>query len=118
MPRFLSMIRNDENNHPAGGPSDALMEGMGKLIEEMTEAGVMLETGGLLPTSKSARVGQRGGQIAVTDGPFTETKEVVGGYMILRADDLAQAVEWSRKFIELHEPEWEIACEVREIVGA
>lgn len=113
MPRFLSMIRNDENNHPAGGPSDALMERMGQLIEEMTEAGVMLETGGLLPTSKAARVGRSG----VTDGPFTETKEVVGGYMILRADDLAQAVDWSRKFIELHEPEWDIACEVREIVG-
>ncbi|KAA0921774.1 MULTISPECIES: YciI family protein [Streptomyces] len=116
MPRYLSMIRVDEQNAPAEGPSDALMERMGKLIEEMTKAGVLLDTSGLTPTAQGARVRWEGGGLSVTDGPFTETKEVVGGYMMLQAKDRDEAVEWSKRFLRIHEAHWTVTCEVREIV--
>ncbi|MET9481176.1 YciI family protein [Streptomyces sp. NPDC006638] len=116
MPRFLMMVRVDENNAPAGGPSEELMRRMGELIEEMSKADVLVDTAGLLPTAQGVRVRQSGGKISVTDGPFTETKEVVGGYAIIQAPDRDEAVAWARRFVEIHEAEWEIASEVREIV--
>jgi hypothetical protein len=115
MPRFLMMVRTDENNAPAGGPSEELMQRMGTLIEEMSKAGVLVDTAGLLPSAQGVRVRQSDGKISVTDGPFTETKEVVGGYAIIQAKDKDQAVEWARRFVGIHEAEWEIASEVREI---
>ena len=85
MPRYLSLIRIDENNAPEGGPSPELMQRMGELIEEMTKNGVLLDTAGLTPTAQGSRVHYEGGQLSVTDGPFTETKEVIGGYAVLQA---------------------------------
>lgn len=82
MPRFLTLIRIDEKNAPAEGPSPELMERMGDLLEEITKAGVMLDTAVLTPTSGGSRVTWEGGQLSVTDGPFTESKEVIGGYSI------------------------------------
>ncbi|MBA2948172.1 YciI family protein [Streptomyces himalayensis] len=115
MPRYLSMIRIDENNAPAEGPSEALMQRMGELIEEMTKAGVLLDTAGLGPTAQGTRVRWEGGQLSVTDGPFTESKEVIGGYSILQAKDMAEAVEWTKRFLKVHEEYWTVTCEVREI---
>ncbi|GAA1726021.1 YciI family protein [Streptomyces yatensis] len=117
MPRYLSMIRVDEQNAPAEGPSPELMERMGALIEEMTKAGVMLDTAGLAPTSEGTRVTWSGGKISCTDGPFTESKEVIGGYSIVQAKDKAEAVEWTKRFLRTHEEFWNITVEVREIVG-
>ncbi|MGW5446938.1 YciI family protein [Streptomyces asiaticus] len=116
MPRFLSMIRVDEQNAPAEGPSPELMERMGELIEEMTKAGVMLDTAGLTPTSDGTRVTWSGGEISCTDGPFTESKEVIGGYALLQAKDKAEALEWTKRFLRVHEEFWTITCEVREVV--
>ncbi|EXU66062.1 transcriptional regulator [Streptomyces sp. PRh5] len=116
MPRFLSMIRVDEQNAPAEGPSPELMERMGELIEEMTKAGVMLDTAGLAPTSDGTRVTWSGGKISCTDGPFTESKEVIGGYALLQAKDKAEALEWTKRFLRVHEEFWTITCEVREVV--
>ncbi|MFF2844954.1 YciI family protein [Streptomyces sp. NPDC058001] len=116
MPRYLSMIRIDENNAPAEGPSEALMGRMGELIEEMTKAGVLLDTAGLTPTSDGVRVHWEGGKTSVTDGPFTESKEVIGGYALLQAKDKAEAVEWTKRFLQVHEPFWTVTCEVREVV--
>ncbi|MEY9486794.1 hypothetical protein RKD26_002588 [Streptomyces calvus] len=115
MPRYLSMIRIDENNAPAEGPSPELMQRMGELIEEMTKAGVMLDTAGLKPTAQGVRVHYEGGELSVTDGPFTESKEVVGGYAIVQAKDMAEAVEWTKRFLKVHEAHWTVTCEVREI---
>ncbi|MFD5784313.1 YciI family protein [Streptomyces sp. NPDC058220] len=115
MPRFLSLIMIDEQNTPDDGPSPELMERMGKLIEEMTEAGVLLDTSGLTPTSGGVRFKLSGGKLTVTDGPFTETKEVVGGYAMIRTTDKEQAVEWTRRFVELHEEEFNMTVELREI---
>ena len=80
MPRFLSMIRIDEQNLPAQTPDPDFETRMGALFEEITKAGVMLDTAGLAPTSQGTRVRWEDGKLSYTDGPFTETKEVVGGY--------------------------------------
>ncbi|MGP3979543.1 YciI family protein [Streptomyces sp. KR80] len=115
MPRYLTMIRIDEQNVPAEGPSPELMERMSALLEEITKAGVMLDTAGLTPTSQGTRVTWSGGELSVTDGPFTESKEVIGGYSIVQAKDKAEAIEWTKRFLQLHEEYWTISAEVREI---
>jgi hypothetical protein len=117
MPRFMMLVRTDENNQPAGGPSAELMRRMGDLVEEMSKAGVLVDTAGLSPTSEAVRVRQHEGNVTTTDGPFTETKEVIGGYAILQAKDKDQAIEWARRFVGIHEAEWDITSEVREIFG-
>ncbi|MFD0504885.1 YciI family protein [Streptomyces chiangmaiensis] len=114
MPRYLSLVRIDETTAP-GGPSPELMERMGELIEEVTKAGVMLDTAGLMPTAQGTRVHWAGGKISVTDGPFTESKEVIGGYAIMQCKDMAEAIEWAKRFVKVHEEYWTITCEVREI---
>ncbi|MGP4008595.1 YciI family protein [Streptomyces sp. 4N124] len=115
MPRYLTLVRIDENNAPAGGPSPEMMQRMGELLEEITKAGVMLDTGGLLPTKEGTRVHWEGGKISVTDGPFTESKEVVGGYSITQCKDKAEAIEWASRFLKVHGEEWTVTCEVRQL---
>ncbi|MDL5203292.1 YciI family protein [Streptomyces sp. ALI-76-A] len=115
MPRYLSLVRIDESTAPAEGPSPELMRRMGELIEEMTKSGVLLDTAGLTPTAQGTRVLWEGGGISVTDGPFTESKEVVGGYAIMQCKDKAEALEWTRRFLKVHEAHWTVTCEVREI---
>jgi hypothetical protein len=109
------MIRIDENTGQV--PSEQLMADMGKLIEEMTQAGVLIDTAGLRPTSEGVRVRLRGGKLSTIDGPFTETKEVIGGYAILEAKSKEEAVEHTRRFLEVHGDEWNIECEVRQLDG-
>ncbi|MGW2561051.1 YciI family protein [Streptomyces sp. NPDC001514] len=116
MPRYLTMVRVNEAEAPAEGPSHELMERMGNLIEEMTKAGVLLDTAGLTPTSQGTRVTWSGGKLTVTDGPFTESKEVVGGYAIIQAKDKAEALEWTKRFLQIHEAHWNVTSEIREIV--
>ncbi|EPH39973.1 YciI family protein [Streptomyces aurantiacus] len=119
MPRYLTMIRIDENDLPeSGGPSPELQQRMGVLLEEMAKAGVLLDTAGLAPTAESSRVHWEGGRLSVTDGPFTEAKEVVGGYSILQAKDRAEAIEWTKRFLKVHEDYWTVTVEVREIAEA
>src|SRR5262245_66577388 len=89
--RFLSMIRIDEQRGQV--PSEQLMQDMGKLIEEMTREGSLISTAGLRPTAEGARVRLRGGKLSTVDGPFTESKGVVGGYAVLEATSMQEAVE-------------------------
>ncbi|MFJ3303502.1 YciI family protein [Streptomyces sp. NPDC086549] len=116
MPRYLSLVQIDESSAPAE-PSPELMQRMGELIEEVTKAGVMLDTAGLTPSAQGTRVRWEGGRISVTDGPFTESKEVVGGYAIMQCKDMAEALEWTKRFLKVHEEFWTVTCEVREIAG-
>ena len=111
--RFLSLIRVNENTGQV--PSEQLMTDMGKLIEDMTKSGVLLDTAGLRPTKEGSRLRLRGGKISVTDGPFTETKEVIGGYAMFKAASLEEANEYTRRFLELHGSEWDVECEVRQL---
>jgi len=114
--RFLSMIRIDESSGQA--PSEQLMSDMGRLIEEMTREGTLVSTAGLRPTAEGARVRLRkGGKLSVTDGPFTEAKEVIGGFAVLEAASLQDAVELTRRFLKVHGEDWDIECEVRPFDG-
>ena len=113
--RFLSMIRVQENTGQV--PSEQLMSDMGKLIEEMTRAGRLISTAGLRPTSEGARVRLRRGKLSTVDGPFMETKEVIGGYAILEAKSKEEALELTRRFLKIHGDEWDIECEVRQLDG-
>jgi hypothetical protein len=114
--RFLSMIRIDETAGHA--PSEQLMADMGQLIEELTRTGQLVSTAGLRPTSEGVRVRlHRGGTLSVTDGPFTEAKEVIGGYAILEAKSKEEAVELTRRFLKVHGSDWDVECEVRQLDG-
>jgi len=112
--RFLSMIRINE--HSGMVPSEKLMSDMGKLIEEMTRVGALVSTAGLRPTSEGTRVRLSRGKVSTVDGPFAETKEVIGGYAILEAKSKAEAIELTKRFLLIHGEEWDIECEVRQLV--
>ena len=113
--RFLSMIRIDESRGQA--PSEQLMHDMGKLIEEMTREGVLISTAGLRPTAEGVRVRLRGGKLSTIDGPFIETKEVIGGFAILEAGSMQEAIELTKRFLRIHGDEWDIDCELRQLDG-
>jgi hypothetical protein len=114
--RFLSMIRIDERAGQV--PSDQLMTDMGALIEEMTREGTLIRTAGLRPTKEGVRVRLRkGGALTTLDGPFTETKEVIGGYAVIEAPSMAAAIELTRRFLKVHGTDWDIECEVRPLDG-
>lgn len=115
MPRFMTLIRIDENARDGWEPDPGFEQRMGALFEEITKAGVMLETAGLTPTAQGTRVSWTDGKIGYTDGPFTETKEVVGGYAILQCKDKAEALEWTRRFLRTHPAHWQVEAEVRQI---
>lgn len=104
-----------------GPPPQALMDAMGKLIQERTADGSLLDTGGLFPMAMGARITLKRGQINVIDGPFTESKEVIGGYAIFEFATRAQALAAAVEFMELHRDHaegWEGVCEMRPMVGA
>src|SRR5215470_12774849 len=113
--RFLSMIRVNERSGQR--PSEKLMAEMGKLIEEMTKTGTLVSTAGLRPTAEGFRVRLSGGKMRVTDGPFTEAKEVIGGYAVIEAQSKAEAIELTKRFLAIHGDEWELECEVRALDG-
>jgi len=89
--RYLSMIRVDETRGVA--PSEQLMQDMGKLIEEMTRKGHLISTAGLRPSAEGVRIRLRGGKLSTTDGPFAETKEQLGGFYLIEAKDLNDALQ-------------------------
>lgn len=113
--RFLSMIRINERAGQV--PSAQLMEDMGKLMDEMIREKTLVRTAGLRPTAEGRRVRLRKGQLSVIDGPFVETKEVIGGFAILEAPSMDAATELTKRFLRVHGDEWEIECEVRPIDG-
>lgn len=94
--RFLSIFKAVERNSP---PTQAEMDAMGKLIEQGFKAGWLLSTEGCLPTALGARVRRSGKKVTVTDGPFTEAKEVVGGFAIFNVKSKEEAVRLTREFL-------------------
>ncbi len=112
--RFMSIVTSPQ---PDRGPSPALMEAMGKLAEREIKAGRMIDTGGLMPIAMTgAQVRITDGKLSVIDGPFVETKEVIGGYAIFEFRDKEEAVAAAQEFMQLHlehMPGWEGTCEVR-----
>ena len=116
--RFMMIIKHAENQGP---PPKKLMDAIATLAEEETKAGTMLGSGGLRPTAVGARVRLSRGKVTVTDGPFTEAREVVGGYAEFELKSKEEAIESAVRFMELHKkhwPEWEGETEVRQMYGA
>jgi hypothetical protein len=103
--KYLTFIRHSESFRQSG-PPPALMEEMRKFVEKSFKDGTLVDTGGLLPSREGARVRLANGKITVTDGPFTETKEVVGGWAILNAESKADALRIASEFMELHRKHW------------
>jgi hypothetical protein len=117
--RFIMMIQGDKNYEAGKPPDPRLNEAIGKLAQDMTKSGVLLSTEGLLPSSRGARVTVANGKLMVTDGPFAETKEIIGGFAIVQVRSKQAAIEMGSDFMELHRqilgPEWEGVCEIREL---
>ncbi|PYO40677.1 MAG: hypothetical protein DMD33_16970 [Gemmatimonadetes bacterium] len=114
--RFLSIVKSAENQGP---PPQALLDAIAKLTEDSLKDGSLVQTGGLGQTSTGTRVRLSRGKVTVTDGPFSEAKEVVGGYAVLQAPSRREAIEATRRFLQLHQehwPGWEGECELRELV--
>jgi len=115
--KYLTFIRSSET-HRTSGPPPALMEAMGPYIEKSFKEGTLIDTGGLLPSSEGFRVRLSNGKLSVIDGPFTESKEVIGGWAIIQASSREEALRVSTEFMELHRkhwPEFEGESEVRPI---
>ena len=115
--RFMMIVKHAENQGP---PTKALIDAITKLAEEEAKAGRMLGSGGLGPTAQGARVRLSGGRVTVIDGPFTETKEVVGGYAQFELKSKEEAIESAVRFMELHKKHWqgwEGETEVRQMFG-
>src|SRR5215831_6347250 len=110
--RFLSIHRHVERNTP---PTPEEMATMGKLVEEGFKAGWLLATEGCLPTALGARVSRSGDKVRVTDGPFTEAKEVVGGFAILKANSKEEAIQLAQDFLNVV---GEGECEIRQLYDA
>jgi len=113
----MMLVKHAENS---GVPPKELMDAIAKLSEEAVKAGTMLGSGGLAPTAQSTRVRLSGGQLKVIDGPFTEAKEVVGGYAQFELKSKEEAIEGAVHFMELHKkhwPGWEGETEIRQIFG-
>ena len=112
--RFLGYTLANEAETPTEPPSPDMYEKMGKFVEEATKAGIVVATGGIAPTSEGAIVSLKGGEFTVLDGPFTEAKELVGGWCLMECRDKEEAVEWTKRFLSvLGEGE----CRVRPVSG-
>ena len=113
--KYLTFIRHSESYRESPPPA-ALMEAMGKFVQKSLKDGTLVDTGGLLPSKDGVRVRLAKGKISVTDGPFAESKEVIGGWAILQAPTRAEAIRVATEFMELHRkywPEFEGESEVR-----
>lgn len=116
--RYMTIVKGPENLESSGPPPVALFEEIGRLMDEAVKSGRMVSFGGLKPTSSGARVRLTNGKIVTTDGPFTEAKEVIGGFSIFNFASKEEALEEARKFMELHRahwPNWEGEVEIREM---
>lgn len=110
--KFLSIYKTAERTGP---PSPQEMEKMGKLVEEGFKSGYLVATEGCLPSASGARVRLSNGKLSVTDGPFTEAKEIVGGFAILEAKSKEEAIELTKNFIQVA---GDGECEIRQLYDA
>ena len=116
--RYMMIVSGSESLDKSGPPPAELMEEIGKLTVEATTSGKMLGFGGLKPTASGARIRSANGKITTTDGPFTEAKEVIGGFSIFNFASREEALAEGRRFMELHQrywPRWEGVLEIREM---
>jgi len=113
--KYLSFVRHSERfgDFP---PPPGFMEAMGKFMEKSFKDGTLVDTGGLLPSKQGFRIRLAGGKLTLTDGPFSESKEIIGGWAILKANSREEIVRIATEFMELHRKHWpeiELESEVR-----
>jgi hypothetical protein len=114
--RVIVMIKANKDTEAGVMPSEELLTAMGKYNEELVKAGVMLAGEGLHPSSKGARVKSAKGKITVTDGPFTETKELICGFWIWQVKSMEEAIEWAKRMPNPHNEDGEV--EIRPVFEA
>ena len=115
--KYLSFVRSSEKYRNAAPPA-ALMTAMGALVEKYTKMGALLDTGGLANSSTGFKIRCENREIRLVDGPFSEAKEVIGGWAMLEAKSKEEIVKFTMEFVELHRqhwPEFDFECEVRPI---
>jgi hypothetical protein len=115
--RFMMIVKHGENS---GAPPKELMDAIAVIAEEAVKDGTMVANGGLAPTAVSQRVRLSRGQLTTIDGPFTEAKEVIGGFAIFELKSKQEALEGALHFMDLHRkhwPGWEGELEIRQIFG-
>ena len=119
--RFMMMVKGNQDYEAGVPPKKELMDAIGKHAAELQQAGVLLGTGGLLPSSKGARIVVSDGRLRVIDGPFAEAKELIGGYGILKADSKEEAIKLGKIFMQIHTdvlgPDYEGELEIRQMSG-
>lgn len=103
--KYMTFVRHSESYREAGPPK-ALMEAMGKFVDRLIKEGKFVDGGGLLPSKDGVRVRLAKGKVTVLDGPFAETKEVIGGWAILKAESRAEVLQIQAEFMELHRKYW------------
>ena len=114
--RYLSIIRAAEQQ---GTPPQGLLEAIDRYVTKSLASGTVVSTGGLAPSAAGVRVRIQRGKLTVTDGPFAETKEVIGGYAVIAGQTRDDVIRATREFMQLHLdhwPGWEGECELRELV--
>lgn len=115
--KYLSFVRSSEKFRNQA-PPPALQEAMGKMIERYRASGSLVDTGGLAPSRDGFILRVQDGKLSTTDGPFSESKEVIGGWAILKANSKEEIVRLTTEFVELHRKHWpgfDFECEVRAI---
>lgn len=115
--RYMMMVKGNEQYEAGMPPSPELMQVIAEHTAKMMQAGIVLQNGGLAPSSQGAKVQAAGGKLKVVDGPFAEAKELIGGFAILQADSLAEAIRLGKEFMQLHVDvlgaDWEGELEIR-----
>jgi hypothetical protein len=120
--RFMLTISANQQSEAGMPPSSELMTAVGRLTEEMTSKGILVETGGLMPSSTGARLRLSGGKVTVTDGPFAEAKELIGGYAIVQVNSREEAIQLGKRFLQIHAdtlgPSYEAVSDIRQMFEA
>jgi len=119
--RYMFIVSGSENLAASGPPPAALFEAIEHLIEEESKSGKLVSFGGLHPTASGARMRLVNGKIVTTDGPFSEAKEVIGGFSIYNLASREEAIAEARTFMELHRlhwPQWQGGVEIRQLYDA
>ena len=116
--KFMLILKSSKDSEAGKMPSEESIAAMVKYNQEQAKAGILVDAAGLYPSSKGARVRfAAGGKKTVTDGPFTESKELVGGYWIIQVKSLEEAIEWAKRSpVAPNGPDQETEIEVREFI--